>query len=208
MDFLALCRRTAREAGIPGNGPATVVNQAGEMGRVVGWVAEAWMAIARRQLWSWLWESTTVTIPAGTNSVAGSIPAARYMKDKTYNGATPLSYRPWDDFCLMWPTFGVGEPSDWTISPDNAIVVNSKPAADLVLSVQRYARPTELAANTDTPPMPAEFHMAIVWRALMDAADYDEAGIARAMAGAKYAEVLGDGLSEGVSNVRLGDALL
>lgn len=208
MNFLQLAQRVATEAGIPHTGLVTTINQTGELGRVVAWTADAWLTIQRLRKWNWLWEQASVTIAAGSNVTPGSIPGNRYLKDKTFFGTARLLYRPWDEFSSLYRTISTTQPTEWTIRPDNAFVVNAAPLAETVLSVERYQRPTALALDDDTPVMPSEFHMAIVWRALMDAADYDEAGVTRATAGAKFAEVLGDELAEDTPDFQLGDALL
>ncbi len=55
MDFLALCKRTRELAGIAGTGPATVVGQVGELGRLVNWVAKSWIDIQNlHKTWNFL----------------------------------------------------------------------------------------------------------------------------------------------------------
>jgi len=208
MDFLAICKRVRQEAGIAGSGPSSVVSQTGEIGRVVDWANDAWLTIQRKQLWDWLWETATVTITAGTSATAGSIPASRYLRDKAFIGTRRLCFIPWERFSVLYPDPAAGDPSDWSIRPDGAFVVNTEPTADAAISVQRYILPTSMAANGDIPVMPERFHMAIVWRALMDASDYDEAGVSRTLAAAKYAEVLGDAFSDGRPVLSLGAPLL
>lgn len=208
MNFLSIARRLRQEAGIAGTGPTSVVSQAGEMGRVVDWVNDAWLTIQRKQHWDWLWEQATVTILAATSSTAGSIPANRYLRDKARIGTARLSFRPWERFSIIYPTQAAGTPSAWSIRPDGAFVVDAAPTASTAITVERYKLPTSMAADSDIPAMPERFHMAIVWRALMDASDYDEAGVSRTTAATKYAEVLGDALSEGRPVLSLGAPLL
>ena len=208
MNFLPIAQRLRQEAGIGGTGPISVVSQTGEMGRVVDWTNDAWLTIQRKQHWDWLWEQATVTITAATSSTAGTIPANRYLRDKARIGTARLSFMLWDRFSITYPTQAAGTPTVWTIRPDGAFVVNAAPPASTDIIVERYRLPTSMAADGDIPAMPERFHMAIVWRALMDASDYDEAGVSRATAAAKYAEVLGDALSEGRPVLSLGRPLL
>lgn len=208
MNFLATAQRLVREAGIADDGPISVVSQTGEMGRVVEWANDAWLTIQRKQHWDWLWEQATVTILAATSATAGSIPANRYLRDKARIGTARLAFRPWERFSILYPAPGSGTPSVWSIRPDGSFVVDAAPTANTAITVERYRLPTSMAADADIPVMPERFHMAIVWRALMDASDYDEAGVSRATASAKYAEVLGDALSEGRPVLSLGAPLL
>ena len=208
MNFLAIAQRLRKEAGIAGSGPTSVLAQTGEMDRLVGWANDAWLTIQRKQHWDWLWEQATVTIAATTGETAGTIPANRYLRDKARIGTARLSFLPWERFSIVYPDPAAGTPVAWSIRPDGAFVVNAKPTASTDITVQRYRLPTSMAADADIPAMPERFHMAIVWRALMDASDYDEAGVSRATAAAKYAEVLGDALSEGRPVLSLGAPLM
>lgn len=209
MNLLGIVQRLHRESGGAGSSPATVVGQAGEMGRLVDWANEAWMTIQRLQQWAWQWEQASITILAGTNVTVQSVPVQRYLRHTGLIGTRRLQYLPWSDFSVVYPDPATGSITDWTVRPDNAIVTSTKPTADTAISVERYAVPTYMAvANDSTPIMPERFHMAIVWRALMDASDYDEAGVSRAVASAKYAEVIGDAFAEGRMVVQLGEPLL
>ena len=209
MNLLGIVQRLHRESGGAGSTPASVVSQTGEMGRLVDWANEAWMTIQRLQHWSWQWEQASSVIAATTNVTAATVPVQRYLRHTAMIGTRRLQYLPWADFSVVYPDPATGSITDWTVRPDNAIVTSTKPTDDTTISVQRYAVPTYLAvANDSTPTMPERFHMAIVWRALMDASDYDEAGVSRAVASAKYAEVIGDAFSEGRAVIQLGEPLL
>lgn len=174
-------------AGSTGNAPSSTINQTGEYKRVVDWVDMAWDEIQREHKWSFLWESTTVTIPAGVNLLAGTIPAHRYVQDASYIGSKRLLYLPWEAFRRRYPTalISAGEPATWSIRPDKAFVVDHSPTADTAISVERYQNPVAMAADADEPAMPAEHHMAIVYKALLLYANFEEAGITRATAEAE-----------------------
>ena len=43
------------------------------------------------------------------------------------------------------------------------------------ISGDYYVKPAEMTANTDIPRLPEEYHLAIVWKALMSAGGFDEA---------------------------------
>lgn len=175
-------------AGSTGNAPSSTINQTGEYKRVVDWVDMAWAEIQREHKWSFLWKATSVTIPAGVNYLAGTIPAHRYVQDASYIGSKRLLYLPWDSFRRRHPAalISAGEPSAWSIRPDKAFVVNYQPTADTAISVERYQNPVAMTADADEPALPAEHHMAIVYKALLLYANFEEAGITRATAEAEY----------------------
>lgn len=188
MNRLELVQRLSREAGVNSAGPTSTLSQTGEYARLVNWIDGAWNEIQQKYRWDFLWEQTTVTIATGTNLTAGSIPAHRYDKDGTYNDTTQLSYMPWKEFRSTYPgaIISDGTPSNWSIRPDKAFVVDAKPTADLALTVERWANPIAMAADTDEPAMPSEHHMAIVWKALLMYANFEEAGVTRETARVEF----------------------
>lgn len=188
MNRLQLVQRTRVLAGIPGTAISTLL-QTGEADRVVKWVDDAWTEIQQAHKWGFMWETATVTILAATNATAGTIPAQRYVQDATYIGTTPINYLPWDTFRNAYPTASVadGTPIAWSIRPDKALVVNAKPTTNTDLAVERYKNPTSMAADGDEPTgLPSEHHMAIVYKALLLYANFEEAGVTRATAEAEF----------------------
>lgn len=176
-------------AGSTGNGPVSTIDQVGEYKRLVDWIDGAWNEIQQAHNWDFLWESATVTVLATTNVTAGTIAARRYVKDATYTAeGARLTWMPWQQFSQRYPSALIvdGTPSAWTIRPDKALVVNAKPTADFALSVERYQNPVAMADDDDTPAMPSEHHMAIVYKALLLYANFEEAGVTRATAQAEF----------------------
>lgn len=178
---LQLCQRLRQEAGMGPSGPATTLNQVGELKRCVDWIDGAWEAIQQDHNWSFLWERATVTIVANTNATAGTIPSARYLKRTTFNGSARMAYRDWDRFDEDYPAHLIvaGTPTVWTIAPDKSFTVNAKPTVNTDLLVQRYKNPVAMAADADEPGLPLEHRMAIVYKALLLYANFEEAGITR-----------------------------
>jgi hypothetical protein len=179
--------------GLGGSGPSATTGQTGEMLQVVNWVDDAWQRIQSSRNWDWLWEASTVTILATTNTTAGSIPASRYIKDGcTDSNGVEYAYVPWLQFRREYPTalIAAGAPSVWTIRPDKAFTVNAKPTTNKTFNVERYKNPTAMTADGDTPALPTEHHMLIVWRAVMLYAGHDEANVLYNHAQAEYRKVL------------------
>ena len=207
MNYLELVRRLRVEASVAGSIPASVAGQTGEIARLVGWVADAWREIQGNRLWKWQWEQATVTVNATTNVVTSSIPARRWVKDSAFITDKNLDFIEWGEFRLIYPVVSDGDITAWSIRPDNAFVTNYKPTTNTSISVERYAIPTELVNDGDTPAMPSRWHMAIVWKALMKYADCEEAGVLRATAEAKLAPILAEIMDEGTEDYFLGAAL-
>ena len=209
MNRLELCQRIRQEAGIGGSGPVTTLAQTGELKRVVDWCDSAWQEIQKRHKWDWMWQATTVTIGAGTYFAAGTIAADRYVKEGTYRDGTRMDYLPWAVFRERYPVSRIddGTPTVWTIRPDKAFAVNAMPAADQTIDVERYTNPVALTADASIPGMPEEHHMAIVWKALLLYANFEEAGVTRATAQEEYRRHLSElGMSE-LPDCTFGEAL-
>lgn len=192
MNRLELVRRLRQEAGVSsgssGSAPSTTINQTGEYKRLVDWIDGAWMEIQREHKWDFQWEAATITVPAGDILVTGTIAAHRYVQDSAFIGSKPLEYMPWRRFASAFPDALIteGEPSAWSIRPDKGFAVNYRPAADTTITVERYRNPVAMDDDADEPAMPAEHHMAIVWKALLLYANFEEAGVTRATAQAEY----------------------
>lgn len=182
MDFLSLCKRTRAECHLNGVGPTTVVlaNNPKDMQSIIQWVADAWRELQGMRNWQWQWESPTLTIAPGTSVLAQEVSAARYDKEATYlvSGGGFLSYLPWDEFRLHFTAneTQAGAPTVWSIRPDLAFVVNAKPSTSTQIVVERYANPTDLEDDGDTPALPVDLHMHIVWSAVKKYAAHEEAG--------------------------------
>jgi hypothetical protein len=197
MTFLELCQSLAQEADINGGAtlPTTVAGQTGELRRVVDWVKQSWRSIQGKRHWDWMWQRPTLTMLAGTSSLAGTIPEERYLKDRLYVptagqlGRFP-EFMPWDMFTKMYPFIQPGPTfSVWSIAPDHSIRVDVQVTADVDFNVERYALPTELTADSDVPGLPSDLHMLIVWRALVKYANFDGAGDQRTTAIEEFNEM-------------------
>lgn len=191
MTRLQLVQRLASESGMHDVGPTSTTGQAGDSLRMVNWIDSAWINIQQRRNWSWLWEAADVTLPADTNVVAGDISPQRYITDSMYYGTSQLAYMPWRDFSPTYREIQAGTPTTWSIRPDKALVFDAAPEAELTLTVERYRNPTMLAEDDDVPALPGEFHIMIVWRALLLYGGYDEAGALYQHANKEWKDIAG-----------------
>lgn len=192
-DFLRLSRIARREAGISGDGPSSTVSQTGEMERIVAWVNMAWMAIQMEHP-NWLWMRASATVATSTNdnsytpSEFSTTNFGRWYPDsfRIYITATGQSdeqhliHMPYDQWRDLYD-FGnnstnSGRPVHFSIGPDQSIKLGPKPdATGYTVKGDYQKEPTEMAADGDIPGMPDEFHIMIVWKALMYYAAYESA---------------------------------
>lgn len=201
MTFLELCRQVARDAGISGTGPSTVVSQSGTPKRVVDFTAAAWQKIQGLHTdWTFMRGDTTFTLTPATQ--AYSLAAIRV--------AIPLYDVPdlnecrWTDRSgrlqkIDWSVWtgrsydlatGTGKPQLVTERPDRALLFYPIPTAANVLTMKYRRTPQMLAADADEPICPARHHEVIAYRALMLWAAFDQDGTLMKTATDEYEERL------------------
>jgi hypothetical protein len=194
MNFLQLVQRLRIEAGASGSGPVSVLSQAGELARLVLWVNAAWTDIQNeRQDWGWLQSSfsfVTINAQATYTPVQCGLTDHGAWKDTTFrsyltatgysteNYMDMISYDNWRD------TYQYGSnrttysnPVVFAIKPaDKSICLGPVPTSDYTIIGEYFKAPTELVLDADIPAMPTNYHMAIVYRALMMYGMYEGVG--------------------------------
>lgn len=189
MTFLQLVQRARQEMGIAGNGPTTVTGQTGEIARLVNWVNQAWQEIQmERDDWDFL--RTPVTFYTSANKQAYTVGLGEdidledfgkwrndsfrsYLRSAGVATEVILSqyydYGAFRDFYLLGSRKLVrGRPLYFTIEPaTRSILLGFTPDNVYVVSGEYYRTPQELTLDDDVPLMPARYHMAIVFKAMM-----------------------------------------
>ena len=193
MDFLTLCQRARQEAGITGEGPSTVLNQTGQLERLVGWVNQAWTDIQQmRPNWTFMHaEFTFNTVADQRDYVAADvlITDLKLWDTKSFLIHDPaigyedqaemiyLDYGRWrSQYRNQMEARATDKPQLFTVLPNNSIRFEPKP--DGVYTIEgEYKRSTQVFAdNTDAPTnLPDDFHMMIVWQALKYYGHYENA---------------------------------
>jgi hypothetical protein len=184
MTFLQLCKRLRMEAGIPGTGPITAIDQSGEIGRIVDWVSSAYEDIQNlRATWKFLRTSFTFsTMAAKQNYTLTDVSLTDLAVWKTsrdddltiYSSVSDeqyLIYCPWDVFKGTY-LFGTnrtttGRPTIATIKPDNSMSLWPIPNTVFTVIGEYYKKAQTMAVDSDEPLIPSQFHIIIVWKALM-----------------------------------------
>jgi hypothetical protein len=200
MNYLQLTQRLRLEAGLSGNGPASVVNQTGMDYKLCQWITSAWEEIQlMRNDWRFNWAATTIPVVAGASSVS---PAAFDLKvdvwakgtltmtptiggDKLY-----LTETDWPSFTRYYQTTEQGRPTVFAFAPDQSIRFSKIPEQDYTLAGEYFQTPQMLASNTDVPRMPERYHMAIVYKALMMYAAHDDAAATMVDARVRFMEIM------------------
>lgn len=177
----------------------TTVGATGEFLRVTTWINQAWVDIqTERQTWDFMRSSqlngggvsfATVSgqaiyplgVGAGTVGVAEAdfdSWVVRSFRDQTTASGVQdqiplswLSYDAWRDAYAMGALQTVTtRPVAIAVGPKNEICVGPFPTATYTLTGDYYRAPAQMTADADVPTnLPAQYQMAIVWRAMRDA---------------------------------------
>ncbi len=195
MNFLQLCQRLREQAGISGSGPGSVLNQSGEMLRVVNWIAYAYEDIQNRhENWEFLQTGFTFNTIINTQNytidATGVTELCKWKVDelgdfRSYLAATgtsdemELQYVEWETFRTLYLFAAnrsvTGRPMYFTVKPDKSLSFWPTPNVVYTIDGEYFKRPQVMVANTDEPIIPQQYQMAIVWRALIDYAAYESA---------------------------------
>lgn len=185
LNFLALVQRVYRESGLAGAGPTTVAAQTGRYGDVVHWVLDAYEEIqGMRTDWNWDWAQGTFTLVANTDTydpivdflvAAGIRDFSRaltasycYPTSVGVNSRLFMRFLEWEQFRgLVVPVAPGTQPTSFTLRPDGDVQYYPVPSVAVTVVHEYWRNPQTLAADEDVLRIPAKFHMAVVWAAVM-----------------------------------------
>lgn len=172
--------------------PTAVTGQVGELKRVVNYVEQAWTEIQNRHPnWRWMRRAFTVTTSSGDDSYAfGDVtdvdasavidrfahwrvtapddPPKSYLSSAGVATEQWLNWASWDWFKRIYRigTQNNSEPAHIAIDPQNNLVLGPKPNGAYVITGDFQRGAQILAANGDTPDMPARYHDLIMYTAM------------------------------------------
>lgn len=204
MNFLSLSQRLIQEAGVSGT-LSTTANATGEFLRITSWINSAWNDLqTRHDDWWWLRSSVLVGggasyvpaagiayTPLGTGPGTVGVTEAVLGKwainsfrcntttvtflDETY--LDPIEFDEWRDSYMYGANRSVQtRPVAIAIGPNKQLCVGPPSNGLYTVTGDYFRAPTQMTADTDTPTgLPAQFHMAIVYNAMMMYAGYEAA---------------------------------
>lgn len=202
--FLELCQRTASECSASLTGPADTTTQTGRLGQIVNWVNSTWIEIQTKyDDWFFMRSSFTVNTTSGddtyafgdcTDTIASAlisafrdwcgqtdkswdVPIKIYLASAGIGTQTTLTYLPWGYFEALYLR---GSPSNtfpchWSIDPQRKLRIGPKPDGIYTLTGDYMKSATLMSGDSDTPAMPAEFRMGVVYGAMMKYGRYQAA---------------------------------
>lgn len=203
MTYLELCRALRRECGVSGTSttPSAVTSQTGEMLRLVNWIKDAWIEIqGRHSDWRWMRRAFTVNTVLGDGvytygdctDVDAAAPITRfgqwwahdielpfttYLQSTGVGGERDLPYIDWAQFRYMYRrgTQNNNVPSYVSVDPGDQLVIGPKPDGVYVVNGDYQRSAQILAVDDDTPEIPTQYHMLIVYEAMKKYAGYEAA---------------------------------
>lgn len=191
MTFLELANKLMQRTATGGSDLTAVTGLTGAQRRLVNYVIEAWTDIqSARRDWGFRWAEFSVTLASGSQVYnlrtainAGEVKLGTYFTIEKQTDSTTRRRISLLDYNYFEDVFGgrpaqSGSPLYATLQPDGQNI-----KFDVSLDVNyvlkgKYQRVVQvLAATTDTPTgLPAEYHDAIFYLALMKWAEFEEAG--------------------------------
>jgi hypothetical protein len=211
LNFFQLVQRLRQEAGIPGDGPDTVVAQTGQMKKLVDWTAQAWSDIqSLHDDWLFLRQdfsfNTTASVgdytANGAPGVGANLADFRNWHPGTLRLYTTSAGVADEQFLVEWTYQGFRDTYRYSTQIDGRPAVFAQrlrdsalmlgPAPDTTYTVRgEYQRaPVLLTADAQVPEIPDHLQMIIVWKALMSYAIYEAAPEALAQAQVGYNALL------------------
>jgi len=198
MQFLALVRRLQVECGVSGAAPTTLVNQPAEIQRLTNWINAAWTDIQELHTdWDFMrspfqfdtiantetYTPEDIGIPTGVDgTILGNWKQDSfriYYKALGVTNESFLSFCRYDMFRDIYEFGGSrlnrSRPVDFTVDPQKNIRLGQVPDDIYTVNGEFFKKPSELVADTDAPSMPSEFHLTIVYRAMMHYGAYEAA---------------------------------
>lgn len=210
MNYLALCQRTAIECGVAPSAAIqtvlpTVVGATGSLGRVVGWVSDAFSDIQMDcDAWDFMRSSSLLGAGVSFQTVAGQasyplgtgagtvgigadtlgkwdaetfrcFPTAVGFQGEIAMG--DVTFDEWRDVYM----FGAmrsqkTQPYVIAVGPDLSLCLGPPPNSLYTITGDYFVAPTDMVADTDIPfGLPTRFHMLIVYRAMMKYGGYESA---------------------------------
>ncbi len=188
--FLELARTLRQEGRGPGAAgtPTDTEGQTGDSKDYCDWIAESWIRIQmEKQGWRWMFADVEIPVTSAAQdySLATIFPTATdlerfdHWKPHAFQytvtseglvGQRPLRQRLWEDH--IGGDYGsipaVTRPSGVIVMPDNSLRLREPVTEDGTLLARYYKSPQQLVTKEDVPEFPPQFHMLIVWDAMLE----------------------------------------
>lgn len=193
MTFIELARRLCQESGISGDGPTSITGNIGEYQRVIDWINQSWLEIQiEHPNFAWMLGEVQFTTTAGQGEYTpvecgvndfGKWKIESFRCYETASGVgnemflTPITYDAWRN-TYQFNTYRTTTTRPTVIAEGDVghkLCLGPVPTVGYTVLGQYWKAPSYLTSDSDTPELPTQFHMAIVYRAMMEYAAYESA---------------------------------
>lgn len=169
MNFLELAVKLRERVAERGSGPAAVTGQQGMNARIVNWINEAYHEIQSLWTdWKFRWCEGELQTVAGQADIARPATVGGWnTKAFTCNGS-PLPVMEWDLYRLErdgW-TGATGRPQFIVLRKDGGLKILPTPDDVYDIAYEGWLSIQQMAANGDTPIIPASHQMVLVYKAM------------------------------------------
>lgn len=208
MNLLGLCQEVHKGTGHAGQ-ITTVVGMRGVLGRIPGWVRDAYLDIQRMPYdFKWMRQTDfTGNLSPGkkryTPADFALTRVRKYDMDSIYvydidigsrDSTRVMDVKDYGIFAQQY--LGAGERDGrprFVTSPNNTdLIFSPTPDSVLIASFDYYLTPQVLEADTDVPEMPEHYHGLIVQGALMKYGGFDDAPEVVLQAEKEYNRIIRD----------------
>lgn len=205
MTYLELVNSLVELADISNTPLATVQSQTGINLRAKNWVKQAWVDIQNLNVdWNFLRQDLSFVSSASQSYTLTDMGATSLRKFDmeslriylTATGVADEQYvipQEWGNFrnVYLYGARQTGRPNTFSIDPaTKSLYFSSVPGTGYTTTGYYWRTPVTLSADADEPAMPDEFHMAIVYRALMKYAGFESAPEAKMEAVENYSALM------------------
>lgn len=185
------------------------------------WINTAWLDVQQDLPgYNWMRGSFTLTLANGDAEYAAAdcvIPVTdlrSWVNMRVYTTSVAdeddVYFLPYEEFRqrYMLGTVATGRPYHYTVKPDKTLRFYPTPDAAYTVYGEYQKTASEMAADTDEPGLPAEYHMAIVYRAMMKYGRYEAAPEVYEDAKAEYKRAITNIRMDQLPDIQMGGPLL
>ena len=216
MNYLQLCQAVRSRIGMHGTGPSTVVSPTDVEKDIVDAVYDAWIDIQNyRTEWDWMKASTSFSTAIGktnykksdvdgpSNRISRFVPVTlRIYKDSKWTWLGFLDDEDAFEYLHINDTLSQA-PYEYTHKRADGSIEMNKPDAVYSMTVSYWKTPQLLTANTDTPEMPEQWHLLIVYLAIQKLSASIASASTQFEAGQAYAVMMGQMMREQLKKKRM-----
>lgn len=205
MTFLQLVNSLFELADISNTPLTTVQSVTGVNLRAKNWIKQAWIDIQNLHD-DWLFLRSDFSFVSSTSqsyatTTIGDTSLRKYDMESvrmylTASGVDDEQYlipQDWEAFrnVYLYGARQSGRPNSFAVDPaTKTLYFNSIPGTGYTTAGYYWTKPIALSADADVPACPSEYHMAIVYRAMLKYAGFESAAEAKQEAIENYASLM------------------